>query len=62
MDRLLRPQVFNIEPSHQDAAKLWTHFKRTFENFVNVIQTSEGTNIEELKLLTLTNYVSATVF
>ena len=50
MERLLRPQVFDTDPSNQDSAKLWPNFKRTFENFKNVIQTDDETDMENLNL------------
>ena len=34
MDRLLRPKLFETEPSDPNAEKLYRHWKTTFENFL----------------------------
>lgn len=62
MEHLLRPQVFEIDPSHPKAAKRWPHFHRTFENFIGVIRPEMGADLEALKLKTLVNYAFADVF
>ena len=35
MDRLLRPKVLEIEPTHPNAEKLYRDWKTTFENYLN---------------------------
>ena len=57
MDRLLRPERLDMDPSSSTASKDWQHWIRTFENFLSVLPI-EGLN----KLLVLTDYVIPRVF
>ena len=60
MDSVLRPQVLNLEPSAQDAAKTWKHWHRTFTNFLEAVEAANDNAPN--KLNTLINYVSANVY
>ena len=59
MDKFLKPQVFETEPSSPTAAKQWNHWLKTFENFIAAIATL---NNEPNKLTTLINYVNHDVY
>ena len=37
MDKVLRPERFEVDPSATGASKAWIHWKRTFENFLSVL-------------------------
>ena len=56
MEKVLKPERFDINPTAPNAAKLWRHWLALFENFLAVIE-SENLN----KLTVLANYVSAVV-
>ena len=59
MDRLLRPEKLDADPSSSTASKDWLHWLRTFENFLTVLPLPmEGLD----RLLVLTNYVSPRIF
>jgi len=53
MDRLLRPERLDTDPSSSSAGQEWTHWFRTFQNFLTVLPT-EGLD----RLSVLTNFVS----
>jgi len=57
MEKVLRPERFDVSPNAQNAIKLWRHWFATFENFLATI---EGENLNKLRVLT--NYVSADVY
>ncbi len=57
MDKILRPERFDADPSASGATKSWIHWKRTFENFLAVLLDE---NIDKFRVLT--NFVSPTVF
>ena len=59
MDRFLRPERFDIEPSTPGATKEWLHWLRTFENFLETLTELER---QSNKLNTLINYVSPKVY
>lgn len=56
-DRILRPQCFDVDPHSSDAADKWTHWRKTFENFLNSIQ-----SLEVDPFATLINYISSSVY
>lgn len=58
MDRLLKPERFDVDPTCVGAEEKWLHWKRTFSNFLGQIQDATDEN----KLQLLCNYVSASVF
>ena len=58
MDRLLRPDRFDTEPSAPGATKKWLHWHRTFNNFIGSLSEENQNNKQEL----LINYVSPTVY
>ncbi|XP_064106807.1 uncharacterized protein LOC135215786 [Macrobrachium nipponense] len=58
MERLLRPPRFEVDPDSGQAAKEWTHWLRTFTNFVQAAQLTTPTLD---KLVLLTNYVAPSV-
>ena len=37
MDKLLQPESLDADPSSGEAAKVWVHWKRTFQNFLAVL-------------------------
>ena len=57
MDKVLRPERFEVDPSATGASKASIHWKRTFENFLSVLP-GEGLD----KFGVLTNFVSPAVF
>ena len=58
MDRLLRPDRFDVEPSDPGATKKWLHWLRTFQNFLSSLTEAQQNNGLNL----LINYVSPNVF
>ena len=58
MERFLKPERFESATNSPDASKEWTHWIRTFENFVS----SFDDVTEESKLQLLINHVSFSVF
>ena len=58
MDKFLRPSRFDCQADDPTAATQWTHWLRTFTNFVDSIPTSKKVD----KLLILINCVSPAVF
>jgi transposase InsO family protein len=60
MERLLRPDRLDTDPNSSTAAKEWTHWFKTFENFLAVIPSEDPTQLNKLGILT--NYVSPTVY
>lgn len=57
MDKVLRPERFDVNPNAQEAAKSWQHWLMTFENFVSVIP---GENANKLHILI--NFVSSDIY
>ena len=57
MDRLLKPERLDTDPSSPSAAQEWKHWRRTFENFLEAVP---GEDVNELRLLT--NFVSPRVY
>ena len=60
MDRVLRPERFDVIPSAQDAAKRWLHWLMTFENFVAAIPSAPDARVNKLHVLV--NYVTSDVY
>ena len=58
MERFLKPERFESATNSPDASKEWTHWIRTFENFVS----SFDDVTEESELQLLINHVSFSVF
>ena len=56
MDKFLCPEKFECDPSSAGSDKQWTHWLRTFENFLSAITTQEKD-----KFALLTNYVAPSV-
>ena len=50
MDRLLKPERFEVEPNSKTASKEWRHWLKTFENFVQSL--SEDNQANKFPLLT----------
>ena len=59
MERYLRPDRLETDPSSTTAAKEWTHWIRTFRNFTQAVQTTNPT-VDKLNLLI--NYVAPKVY
>ena len=57
MDRLLRPEKLDTDPSSSTAGKEWQHWIRMFRNFLSVLP-HERLN----KLLVVTNYIIPRIF
>lgn len=57
MDKFLRPDRFEADPSSSSAAREWKHWHRTFKNFLEAIQTHKPD-----KLKTLINYLGPRVY
>ena len=60
MDKVLRPERFDVIPSAQDAAKRWLHWLMTFENFVAAIPSAPDKEVNKLHVLI--NYVTSDVY
>ena len=60
MERLLRPERLDTDPNSNSAAKEWTHWFRTFENFLEAIPSEDPTQLNKLGILT--NYATSKVF
>ncbi|XP_033114041.1 uncharacterized protein LOC117114483 [Anneissia japonica] len=60
MERILRPERLECEPNSATAAKEWTHWIRTFENFLAVLTTPGEGEIDKLSVLT--NFVSPIIY
>ena len=56
MDKYLRPSRFEVDANATGADKQWSHWYRTFSNFLDAIAEHEPD-----KLVTLTNYVAPNV-
>ena len=52
MDRLLRPKILEIEPTHPNAEKLYRHWKTTFQNYLNnsITPVADGTAGDDASL------------
>lgn len=53
----MQPARFDVDPSSSTASQQWSHWYRTFKNFITVVKAKEN---EKLDLLI--NYVSPTVY
>lgn len=59
MERYLRPERLEIDPNSTDAAKTWTHWFKTFKNFVD----SPALNTAGFdKLSTLINFIGPSIY
>ena len=59
MEKYLKPERLNLEPDHESAEEHWTHWLKTFSNFMNALCTEERSPD---KLSVLTNYLSPRVY
>ena len=57
MDKLLRPECLDADPSSGEATRVWLDWKRTFQNFLAVLPPD---SLDRLGLLT--NYLSPKVY
>ena len=57
MDKYLRPERLDADPAKANSAKIWTHWKRTFETFLK-----NKDSAEEVKLDLLINYISPDLY
>ena len=63
MDSLLKPTRFECEHTSPAAGESWSHWKKTFSNFIKAIKKktpAEGEEVDCLDLLV--NYVSPTIY
>ena len=58
MERYLKPQIFDIEPSAANSSKLWLHWLKSFNNFISALSDVN----ESAKLSLLINHVSTSVY
>lgn len=58
MEKYLKPERLDIDPSTVGATDLWTHWKKTFDNFVTLVPS--GTEANKLHLLV--NFVAPNVY
>ena len=65
MDKFLRPDRLDVDPSSVHAANEWRHWFRTFENFMAAVESggagADGAGNALDKLVMLTNYISPMV-
>ena len=57
MERLLRPERLDTDPSSSAAVQAWKHWHKTFENFLRMLNQD---NLDKLSLLT--NFVSPKIY
>ena len=57
MDKALRPERLEVSPNSSDAAKIYKHWKTTFQYYLAVLP-QEGLN----KLHVLTNFVAPDIY
>ena len=55
MEKLLQPERFNVDSNAPNSAKAWTHWYKTFDNFMESL-----TDPNKLKLLT--NFISPDIY
>ena len=48
MDHILKPKVFDAEPSSPDATKRWNHWFRTFNNYLKSVESAAPDKLETL--------------
>ena len=58
MEKYLKPECSNATPNTSESEEAWTHWKRTFQNFMTTINLNDN----NLKLDMLFNFVSPTVY
>lgn len=58
MEKFLRPERFDVEPTSISADQQWLHWKQTFSNFLKHMKDAS----EESKCQLLTNYVAPNVY
>jgi len=58
MDKYLRPERFEVEPTSNSADQQWSHWKRTFSNFFSHFKEVS----EESKFQLLTNYIAPNMY
>ena len=59
MEKYLKPSKLELDPSSADAEKHWSHWKKTFDNFLNSFTVVPTPN---QKLAALTNHLSHSVY
>lgn len=62
MDKILKPNRLDVDPSDANAGKEWTHWIRTFDNFLNSIPPTDEGGPPLNKLPLLVNFVSPRVY
>ena len=55
MERFLKPERLGVDPNSAEAAKLYTHWKMTFKNFLSTLT-------DPNKLMMLVNFVTPTIY
>ena len=60
MDKYLRPDRFNADPSATNASEDWSHWKTTFNNFI--AGNPDFPNTDAAKLQLLINHISPAIF
>ena len=58
MNRLLKPERLDLDPSAPNAAKEWRHWRRTFDNFIIKCVIDPVPNTHRI----ITNLISANVY
>ena len=51
-DKYLRPNILDADPSSTDAADHWSHWKKTFDNFIKALNSNQNESLDKLALLT----------
>ena len=62
MDRILRPERFDVEPSTPQSERRYKHWKLTFENYLTVIGNDSGIGNTSKNFFALINTISAAVY
>ncbi|KAJ0178188.1 hypothetical protein K1T71_006011 [Dendrolimus kikuchii] len=61
MEKYLKPDRLDIDPSSSSASKEWEHWKRTFENFLKASESTSG-QVPRCNLDLLINHVSSNIY
>ena len=62
MDKVLRPEGFDVLSNVEHSAKQWLYWLKTFENFLEEPGANEDVRDRLNKLIVLINYVSSDVY
>ena len=62
MDRFMQPSRLNLDAGSPSAPKEWSHWLKTFENYIEVLDASHADGQPTDRLIALVNCVSYQVY